>query len=348
MAKLELQNVPADRVLAFVEAVASGFSTIQAAAAYIYLKSSQDVSSVEKRHTRTAAAMARELGLAEESEDGTWHLTEPAAVDLNAWSADAKRILFRARLQKFAPFVKFCDFVRRGMSSREAAIRTCTLLDVDIGAVKEQNVLASWGEYAGIMARGGGRIALSERPNEADLEERIRILRGFESALVDEMAARTWLEQLLGKDAFDSLDEAILDDLAKALSGYAANPGDALRDAGRALEDYLKTVALSNGLSLMNASGKPIEQIAKLLELLRTNKLIAGKHVNIVKGLETFVEFDVLQGLAAFRNIPSHGRSAEENERWSLGDEIALCVVVQTVLTMRSLYYYVVKNKPTY
>jgi len=346
--KWAIQSVAAERIIAFVEAVAADCKDIDTIAAYIYKKPVSKLKGAPKGHASRAGAMAELLGFVVRSNDDEWHLSDPREIDLDQWDDESKRVLFREHIQEFRPFVRFWDFIRRGMSSEDAAVRTSAVLSLEPPVIGNKNVLAAWGEFAGILVRDAQKVSLAQPAEVVDIEDRLRVLAGIEQALGDKLSARAWLERLLGTEAFDALDADIVDDLITALMSYQSNPDTALREAGRALEDYLKIVAKCRGVSLVDEKGRSIDQLSQLAQLLRTNKVIADKHVNVLRGLESFVEYDVLQGFAAFRNMPSHGKNVEDWERWELGEEIALCITVQIVLTIRSLWCYAVKHKRTY
>jgi hypothetical protein len=279
--------------------------------------------------------------------DDTWRTAGPELRAMHDWTDDKKRLVFRSRLQEHLPFQRFYDFVARGMSSGDAAVRAGVLFDLAPAPTGPGNYLAEWGLYAGIFIKQSGALSLAVAPVKPDLAQELRTLRGIERALADDLSARCWIEGLLGQDAFAQVPPEIIASLVKSLRNHLDDPDTALREAGIALEDALKWVAAVRGVPLITGK-KRIDQISQLVQALRSNGALADKHVNTLEGLATFLYTDVLQGYGAYRNMPSHGKNVEEDQRWELGPEIALCISVQTVLAIRSLYWYVVHARLTF
>src|SRR5262249_52410570 len=86
---------------------------------------------------------------------------------------------------------------------------------------------------------------------------------------------------------------------------------------------------------------------AKILKL-REEKKIATKHVPVLEGLEIMMEEKVLENIGAFGNITHHSKIDEEMSRWSVSGEIALCVVLETILSIKSIYLFGIKGQTEY
>ena len=334
--------------MSVVEAVAHGCSDSRAVGAFLYDVAGCNPSGGQLRHARRAIAMGRLLNLVVGEEDEL-RLVDPAAVDLDTWTDELAIALFRRALQSMPVFMRYWHLVRRGIGPEQSATRLEAIMGCELGLSRANNAFVEWGVYSGLFIRDEDGVLMVDDPGEGGpTEGASEILADMTEAMQGELKARGWLEATLGTDAFDHLPSAVEQDLVEALTKCQSTPDDALKDAGNALEDYLKEVARIRGVPLVTAKGRKIDQIARLVQELRKHKAIADKHVGTLGGLEALLDERTLTGLGAFRNMPSHGRSVEDWERWQITDEIALTVVLQTVLAIRSLYYYAVTQKMVY
>jgi hypothetical protein len=166
--------------------------------------------------------------------------------------------------------------------------------------------------------------------------------------LDDDIKCRTFLSKWLGNDAFNFIDEDIKRDLINAIKNYEKNPEQSIRYAGNALEDHLKLISKNRQIRLVNRNGRPLHTIGSIMKKLFDENVIADHHYSTLRGLEVFLSYNVLEGLNAFRKMTSHGKNLNVMKRWELGYEIALVIILQLILAIRSTYYYAVKNKLRY
>jgi hypothetical protein len=290
-----------------------------------------------------------ELGLLREDDDGEFRVAVSDPSACLQPDSDAARVLFRASLVRIPAFVTFAVELRRSSDAALAA-RMASAVHQIAPPLREGDrcVFVDWGLFAGVLERSDGTLAVAGEVGEADPEGVLADCIQWGDELSHELAARVRIETLLTPEVSASLPPAVVDDLVSAIQQVSSDQHAALQRAGVALEDALKYAAKSRGVPLTTPGGKRIDQIGALAQQLRQHKGIADKHVNVLRGLETFVEHDVLQGYAAFRNMPSHGSSVEDWERWQLGPEIAWCILVQVCLTIRSIQRFVIDQKRTY
>jgi hypothetical protein len=162
-----------------------------------------------------------------------------------------------------------------------------------------------------------------------------------------ELASRSFVLSFLGQENFDFLTADIKSDLTKALTLVLIRPEDSVKNMGVALEDYLKLIASSRNINLEN-QGKPLKTIGSIIDKLRQAGVLANHHVNALRGLEVYSSADLFQGLNTYRAMPVHGTDLEADMRWSLSSEIALVSILQLLLSIRSTYHYIVKQKLRY
>lgn len=344
-------NVPredAKRIMSCVCAVGSGCIDSRQVAAILYGKDWTKVGAGEVGQATRGCRAATRLGLLVERDDAGFALAAPSYAVSHDPSSPESRMLFRRHVQQFAPFVAFLADLKRSGDEDQAARFASAIHEVRPAVSGHDNVFVHWGLYCGILERTDDQIAISDDVVAAAPARAVANWVQYEERLNAEVAARLRVSELLTPQVASALPCAITQDLMKSITEVARDPGSALQHAGIALEDTLKELAAIRGVPLKAAGGRRIDQIGALAQELRSHKVIAGKHVNILGGLEAFVSYDVLQGYGAFRNMPSHGRSVEDWQRWHLGPEIAWCVVVQVCLTIRSLHEYCVSQKRVY
>jgi hypothetical protein len=90
---------------------------------------------------------------------------------------------------------------------------------------------------------------------------------------------------------------------------------------------------------------KQEKTLSKKILKLRQSRKIASKHVPILEGLEILMESKVMEGIGAFGNLTHHRKIDEEMSRWSVSGEIALCIVIETILTIESIYLFGIKGQ---
>lgn len=254
---------------------------------------------------------------------------------LSGLKEEEKRMLFREKLQKYPPFLDFIGFLVDGISPLEAAKRVKIIFEIERNEKDILWTFSNFGRYAGIFVNKKGKFELSKSIEIASPTKLIEIMKNLDN----ELKVRLFLKNLLG-DSVNDLSEQELNDLVYALLNFEINPEESVRKAGIVLEDFLRTLGKKRNVDVKKAKG--IEEIAGVL---RKNRVLASKHVNVLRGLEVFLVCDVYSGFSAFRAMSSHGKDRVEEERWELSSELALTYVIQTILAIKSLWYYAIKKQ---
>lgn len=254
---------------------------------------------------------------------------------LSAVSEEEKRMIFREKLQRYPPFLDFIGYLTDGFLPHEATKRVKVVYEL---GRNEKNILwtfNNFGRYAGIFTDKKGKTELSESIKVTSPKKLMEITQDLDN----ELKAKLFLKNLLGNSVND-LSAQESNDLVYALLNFETSPEESVRKAGIVLEDFLRTLAKKRDVDVKRAKG--IEEIAGVL---RKNHILASKHVNILRGLEVFLVCSVYSGFSAFRAMPSHGKDRVEEGRWELSSELALTYVIQTILAIKSLWYYAVKKQ---
>jgi hypothetical protein len=347
-ANVKIRLVDAEKHIAVCEAVAHGFADFTGVCEFIFDKPSKKISAGDKTHVSRALSSARELGMLSfegEVKSASLRLANGDGADPRVWTLDEQKLFFRERLQAFQPFLRYFDFVTHGFSHASAAAKVSSLLKVDPPVTGENNVLRKWGEYSGVFGVTGNVLPAAAT---ADVVRHSKFVESALQGLDDELKARTFLQEWLGEEVFKAIHEDIRGDLVYALTKYQTDPEGSINKLGNALEDQLKDLARRRGVKLEDSKGKPLHMIGQMIQLLRSSGVLADHHATSLRGLEVFVAANVLNGFNAFRKMKAHGKNLDAQQRWNLSPEIALVVALQTILTIRSTYFYVVKNKLNY
>lgn len=247
-------------------------------------------------------------------------------------SHDEQRLLFRKALQSFEPFIDFIMFLEKGNDPYEAARKVRSIFGVERNTEDVLWVLREWGSFAGILSEDNYKL----------IDEFKALKQSSVSKLLlevdNELRAKLYLRKILGDAIKHLTDEE--NSLIKAILNIQKDPRTSIQTAGEALEDYLREIAKIRDVDVSKQNG-----ILQIAEALRKSGVIAGKHVQVLKGLQVFLDRDIFEEFSAFRNMAHHGKDKKEMRKWELSEELALSYIIQVLLCIKSLYYYVVEDK---
>ena len=251
-------------------------------------------------------------------------------------SPEEQKILFRKALQSFKPFMDFVFFLEKGNTPEKAVKKIKSLYNVQR---KPEDILwlfKKWGTFANIFLKDSFELANELKNSKPSM------IGELLSQMDNELKAKLWLAKILG-DAKKYITDEEYDSLTEAILNIQKEPRRSVQSAGEVLEDYLRKIANDRNIDVSKKNG-----ISQIAEELRKNGIIASKHVPILKGLQVFLDRDIFDGLAAFRNMAHHGKDKKEMKKWELSEELALSYVIQVVLCIKSLYYYVIEDRLTF
>ena len=320
MEKYRLYKIDAQTIIKCVELYGK-FKDINSKGDYIKISEGLGIS---PRKAREALNAAEELKLLSVSSNFV-----PA-------SPEEQKMLFRKALQSFEPFIDFVFFLEKGNTPDEAARKIKSLYNVERKPEDILWVFKKWGNFAEIFLNDAFELVDElKNPKPSRIGELL-------SQMDNELKAKLWLTKVLG-DARKYITNEVYDSLIEAILHIQKNPRHSVQSAGEVLEDYLRKIAHDRGIDVSKKNG-----ISQIAQELRKNGVIASKHVPILKGLQVFLDRDIFDGLAAFRNMAHHGRDKKEMKKWELSEELALSYVIQVVLCIKSLYYYVIEERLTF
>ncbi len=346
---MNIKLVDAERIIKICSAISYNFDEFEKICEFLFEKKSNKISSGDKNHVSRAISTAQQLNMIrlddQDVKKSKYEFLDFDKFNPQIWNDLEKSTYFRLKLQEFAPFLRYFDFVSKGFTHKSAASNVSSLFSISPEITGENNIFRRWGTFADVFSEEGLiKPDLSPKSIEKDSKFVSSLLKDLDT----DLKCRTFIREWLGDDAYNFIDEDIRKDLVFAINNYKKNPDLTLAKLGNALEDHIKLIAKTRKIKLEDAKGKPLHTIGQMINVLRSNKILADHHTSTLKGLEVLVATDVLNGLNAYRKMTSHGKNVDSNQRWSLSSEIGFVAVLQTILVIKSTYYYTIKNKLSY
>ena len=251
-------------------------------------------------------------------------------------SLEEQKILFRKALQSFDPFMDFIFFLEKGDSPDEAVRKVKSLYNIERKTEDILWVFKKWGNFAEIFLNNTFELVDELKYSKPS------IIVELLSQINNELKAKLWLAKVL-RDARKYITNEEYEYLIEAVLHIQKDPRRSVQSAGEILEDYLRKIANDRNIDVSKKNG-----ISQIAEELRKNGVIASKHISILKGLQVFLDRDIFDGLAAFRNMAHHGKDKKEMKKWEFSEELALSYVIQVVLCIKSIYYYAIEDRLTF
>jgi len=248
---------------------------------------------------------------------------------------EKQKLLFRQHLQSFIPFFDFLEMLYEGKTPEEAT-RIINVLHKWGRSEKDIIwIFKNWGEFAGIFQNTKGSLKFVKNLKKPGEKHFIKIIQDLD----DGLKAKIWIKQIIGNtNGFVSNSDYI--NLTKSILMIQTEPRESLKNAGAVLEDFLRKIAKINNVDVSKKNG-----ISQIASELRKNKLLAGKHIGILEGLQVFLDRRVFDNFSAFRNMATHGIDKEENKKWEFSTELALSFIIQVILCIKSIYFYFIEKK---
>jgi len=189
---------------------------------------------------------------------------------------EEQKYWFRKALQNYEPFIEFIRFMSKGDEPTRAIQKIVEIYDIKR---KPKDVLwtfQNWGVFGGIFKNRNFELSKSIKPLKpskiAELEE----------VLENELKIKIWVKEIV-QDADTYLTNEEHESLIKAIMDVRENPRNSIKLAGEVLEDVLRKIAKDKKVDVKKKNG-----ISEIAEELRKNKIIASKHIGILKGIQVF------------------------------------------------------------
>ncbi|MFG3818726.1 hypothetical protein [Limnothrix redekei] len=163
----------------------------------------------------------------------------------------------------------------------------------------------------------------------------------FSNELLDDVAVRLYLNNILGDEVFQWLTHSELQELVAAILTYRSNPRSAIECSGRAYEDILRRLSVEIGsIDAKKIAGKSgISELAN--GILYAYRDDAGTSLSFIHTKQR----DISQAIGSVRNMAGHSLEAKSMERWELSSTAAIGKILITISSIRSLYHYIKQRK---
>jgi hypothetical protein len=228
----------------------------------------------------------------------------------------------RSALLAYRPFESICEGLAAGETFDRAARHTAVALCLDARSEEKLALLRQWAVELGVLTDGAHGPSLSP-----DLKGTIE---SHAALPVDSMTStsetRLYICALLGRDAFDQLDEVDRGLLVTAVAECDSNPANSVEASGQALEDYLRELCMARGIG--NDASKR-NGASQLGALLRQNNLIHSHHVKLV------------DAASMLRNAKAHKKDKQTVTPWSITQLGARTAFGTTALAVRSIHEWI-------
>lgn len=274
-------------------------------------------------HTVACLGILKQLKLAEVTSDGGFQAAQEIAYDFKAMKPEHRPIIFVRYLMRYRPFLGFVAMIHKGYAPMEAAAKVNVIYQLSTTDHYVERNFLSLGLYAGLLRRANGTIALSREVEVEELPpdyiERLR------EATLGEVQARLFVRESLGDEAYEQLRDPLVEDVVHALLEFRRDPKDAIVSVGRAVEDFLRSLATQRGsrdYSLCNG----IIEIA--------NNMRGENPPLLLPGHMACTDF-----IGKLRNPGGgHGIDKETLERWGISPEVALQAILVALSCIRSVH----------
>ncbi|GEM_PF-3397490 len=239
-----------------------------------------------------------------------------------------KQILFRKGIQTFSPFILFVTLIIKGDLPKDAARKTKVIFDVSEPSEDILTSLLVWGEYSGTLTKNSDGTVVTDVGIKID-ELSQEYIQHLLEALQSDLKMRVYLTNKLTPEAFAFLSSGEVGLITNALSAYARNPTHSVEDAGKALEDFLRSVAKASDLDVSNKSG-----IVEIINEFR------GKKPDLISPKLS----SVAEGLGMIRTMAAHSKDKKTEVPWTINPDAALeyCLIVVSVV--RAIYFFFTKK----
>lgn len=250
-------------------------------------------------------------GLAYEPADWTTQL-------LGDGSAEQKRQIFRAHLERFEPFAYVRRRILQGFDILHACREAKTLFDLAPAPAVIRDTFSGWGAFA--------RSLVGDPPapdTSSGLDSPLAVV--IDPILDAGAAAEEYVSDALGTPAYLALDPGVRDKLIVGVRRFMTQ--EEARTVGQpigiALEDFLRGIADKHTIDVSTKNG--IGQVGKEL---RSNNKLAKKHVGLIDAAN------------AVRIAIEHGQDADEGKDWRITPQGLRLLISITMLAIRSISAY--------
>jgi len=245
------------------------------------------------------------------------------AEDLRKLNIDQRYLILSRYAMRYKPFVEFLALIHKGYLVDEAATKVNVIYSLGVGDQFVEKNLLELAVCTHLVRQIDGAYGLNLVIEELppDYIDRLR------EATKGEVQAQLFIRERLGDDAYQYLGGEQVEDFAHALIEFRKTPRDAITAAGRAVEDFLRTVAAAKG-------AQDYATCNGLVEV--SNRMRSESPPLLLPGHVARTHF-----VGMIRNPGGgQGKDKETLERWAVSPEAALEVILVGLSCVRSVYAY--------
>lgn len=264
-------------------------------------------------YVRRALLIGAELGVLEQDED-IYRIP-------NQCNQDSETLL-REALGDYQPFVFFCLRINKGDTDLVASRKVKALYQYENTPEGIANFFGRWGIASDLLKEVGGRVTLN-------FTLRSPLSVPFTSDLLDRISARTFVLDNLNSYA-GSISDHEVDLLTNSALKFKSDPRGSIDDAGRAVEDQLRTLSKKAGVDVSKKGG-----IIEIVNEMRSKNKdhLHSKH------------WEIFTILGHMRNMSTHSKDRLTELPWAISPELALSYCVMSIRALRSAYVYINEAK---
>lgn len=290
----------------------------------------EEFTGLNTRKVRESLNIGRELDIL--TEDEPLSVKSPYRQKIREVSPDDRDVLLNRALIQYRPFRSFGTYVRKGYGIENSARKTNVLYDIASDPEYIINYFTRYGEYAGVLTTSEEdeniEIEIKSRDIPTDSVESVEALR---NAIESEAEVRFYLEEAIGSEFIAEIDADTEQELVDAYLEHAERPRDAITAAGRALEDYLRSLGKQQGDAEKYEDPTGIGQLADQLNGDGIIREMHRKRALAISGIRN-------KGGA-------HGDDQQTGNRWRESPEVALSVSMEVTLLIASIIKLVDKGQ---
>ena len=233
----------------------------------------------------------------------------------------------RDALLAYRPFEAICEGLAVGEDLSQAIRHAAVAHNLDGAAEANLSIFVKWGTELSVLTDS------TPTRLSASLQSSVESLAALPVAAVSSTAEiRLYISTLLGRDAFDELDEVDRGLLVSAVNTCDSDPPGSVEASGQALEDYLRELCASQGLG---ADASKLSGAGQLSGLLRNRDVIHPHHVKLI------------DAASMLRNAKVHKKDRATVAPWLITSLGARTAFGASTLAIRSIHDWVSKGRQT-
>lgn len=278
-----------------------------------------------KQYVKSAIDTAILLQMLKMNPDGSYSAIKECAEILTSHPSEKLKVYtFRKWLQMWHPFILFLKYLKHGDTAEIAARKLCSLFSLNRDSKTIAKLLFNWSKNCELINSKGEVLF-----DNSDLQDH-QLLNLSE--LLDDVKAKMYIVDILGDDIFSWLKTDEIEELENAILRYKQDPRNAIACAGRAYEDVLKRISIE----IIGIDSKNIAKMSGISQLANNLHSLSSIHPK---------QQHISMAIGSIRNMASHGKDSSSMEKWELSPTAAICNVLMTLVSIKSMFHYVKSKK---